>query len=45
MSNNMSKEEAIHVIQFAASRLQREDMRLSERLMEALQTLMMEEPK
>lgn len=35
----MNREEAIHVIQFAASQLQTSNMRLSERLMQALKTL------
>lgn len=41
----MDRDEAIHVIQYAASRLMSLDMRLSERVMEALQVLMLEEHK
>lgn len=35
----MTRDESIHVIQFAASQLQTTNMRLSERLMQALKTL------
>ena len=35
----MTRDEAIHVIQFAASQLQTSNMRLSERVMQALQVL------